>query len=215
MTDGNPHLGLEWLRWGEPATDARLVVYAVHGRGESPKDMVSILERLAVPGIHAVLPAAADRTWYPRSFLRPLAANQPALDHSLATVEEHRDRLEDEGVTSARLVLLGFSQGACLLAEHLLRTRRGCAGAVIFTGGYFGPDEHPWPDDSGLAGQPILMTIARDDEWVPLARFEATEKAFRSAGARVESRVDDDPLHQVNDDMLLEARRFLSELSDR
>jgi phospholipase/carboxylesterase len=215
MMAGNPHLEQEWLRWGEPLASASIVVYAVHGRGGSPEDMADVLKRIAVPGIHAVLPAAADHTWYPQGFLAPFDANQPALDNALATVEAHRARLEGEGVSPGRLALLGFSQGACLLAEHLLRTRRRCAGAVILTGGYIGPDAHPWPEDLGLVGMPVLMTTARDDEWVPLARFEETVTAFRSVGAQVESHVDDDPFHQVNDDMLLEAHRFLGGLAGR
>jgi phospholipase/carboxylesterase len=215
MTDGNPHLEQDWLHWGVPMAEARMVVYAVHGRGAAPQDMVGTLERLAAPGIHAVVPAAAGNAWFPQSFLATRAANQPLLDHALAAVESHRARLEGQGIPPHRLVLLGFAQGACLLAEHLLRTRRRCAGAVLFTGGYIGPAAHPWPRHTGLAGMPMLMTTARDDPWIPLQRFEETVTAFKQAGARVESHVDDDPFHQVNDDMLLEAHRFLAQLGNR
>lgn len=215
MTSGNPHLDQDWVHWGVPVAQARLVLYAVHGRDGSPDYMIEALDRLALPGVHAVVPAAAGQSWWPQSFLATRAANQPMLDHALGTVEAHRARLQAEGVGPDRLVLLGFAQGACLLAEHLLRARKRCAAAVLFTGGYVGPAAHPWPRDTGLAGMPMLMATARDDAWVPLQRFEETVAALKQAGARVESHVDDDPFHQINDDMLLEAHRFLRGLAGR
>lgn len=205
----NPHLTHEPLRHGAPPGSAALVVYAVHGRGQSPAFMAELADRIDLPGVAWVLPQAHGSSWYPQGFLAPLAENQPELDHALETVRAHtRPLLEQDGPPVA---VLGFSQGACLLSEWLLRDQPRLAGAVLHTGGYLGPDERTWDASPGrgLSGQVVELLTAREDAWVPLHRVQATGDAFRSLGATVELTVYDDPEHHLNDDSVRRIRRYL------
>lgn len=211
----NPNLMHEPLWYGTSLEDAPLVVYAVHGRGQSPAYMAQVADRVDMPEVAWVLPAADNQSWYPESFLAPIEENQPALDDALQTVRTQLGALMDQD--GPRVVVLGFSQGACLLSEYLLRDRPQLAGAFLHTGGYLGPSEREWAlsspshvsSPSKMAGLTVELCTAREDAWVPLHRVEATQRAFRSLGAEAELTVYDDSEHHVNDDSIRRIRRYL------
>ena len=102
------------------------------------------------------------------------------------------------GVPAERVVLAGFSQGGCLVADLVARTPRPYAGVALLTGALIGPEDdvtRPGP----LDGLPVFMETSRYDDWVPLDRVEATARALEAAGARVELQVADDPEHRIRD----------------
>jgi predicted esterase len=207
----NPHLARPPLLHGAPLDRAGLVVYAVHGRGQGPAFMVEQADRVGLPGVAWVVPGADGDTWYPRGFLAPLEENQPHLDHALETVRTHLADLERMGWAARDVVLFGFSQGACLLSEYLLREQPSCAGAFLHTGGHLGPVAKPWParPESGLTGTEFVLLCAEEDEFVPLVRAERTAGALASLGARIELTTYDDPLHHLNEDSIVRLRRML------
>lgn len=200
-SDPNPHLRHPLQVHGATElASARLVVYALHGRGQQPNYMAEIADRVGTDGVTYVLPQADNNTWYPARFTDSVDANQPSLDNALAAVSAHLRWLVEQGIPPERTVVAGFSQGACLLAEYLLRTQAPYAGAAILTGGYIGPAEHQWPRKiPGLAAMPTLLTAAARDEWVPLARVHATAEAFTDVAADAELHVYNDPEHHVSD----------------
>jgi predicted esterase len=82
------------------------------------------------------------------------------------------------------LVLCGFSQGACLIAELVVRRPRPYLGVAILTGSLVGPaGERSVP--ANVDGLPVYISSSRYDEWVLLEDAEATAEAFRRAGANV------------------------------
>src|SRR4051812_18985166 len=110
----NPHLGQPVLMSGAALEDCRAAALLFHGRGRTPDEMIGLAEQLAVPGVAYLAPTAAGTTWYPYSFLEPLERNEPALTHALAAYQALVDELLGRGIERRRLVLIGFSQGACL-----------------------------------------------------------------------------------------------------
>lgn len=209
----NPHLERKPVCHGAPLHEAKLAVYAVHGRSQSPDFMTDLAGRINLPEVGYLVPAAKDSTWYPHGFMEPVQKNQPSLDHALQAVGTHLDWLAQQGVEKSRTVLLGFSQGACLLSEFLLRTQDRYAGAVLHTGGYLGPDERHWPRaGNGLDGMPVLMSSAAEDAWVPMPRIEATAAAFAEAGALPQLYSYDEPEHHINDDSVVNMRKLLMNL---
>jgi glyoxalase family protein len=85
--------------------------------------MRSLAERLELTGIACVAPAAPGGSWYPRRFIAPRKLNEPHLSGALATVQATLDELEARGVPPGKIVLGGFSQGACLACDAIA-TRR-------------------------------------------------------------------------------------------
>jgi phospholipase/carboxylesterase len=208
----NLHLVQEPVRCGARPEDATLAVYAVHGRGQSPEFMEGLAGRIALPGIAYLMPEASGNTWYPGGFLQPIEDNQPHLGHALETVAAQLAALDGQGIPPERTVLLGFSQGACLLSEFLLRRRDRYAAAVLHTGGYLGPQERAWPEDGAFDGMPVLLAAAAEDAWVPMHRIEATAAALAKAGAAVELTSYDDTEHHINEDSVARIRRLLRSL---
>jgi phospholipase/carboxylesterase len=185
----------------------------VHGRGQDPGYMLEHLaRRLDAPGVAFVLPAAgAGGSWYPDRFDAPRAANEPWLGHALDACAAAVDGVLAAGVPAGRLLLAGFSQGGCLVADLAAR-RPGRHGAVaVLTGSLIGPDGDATPV-APLDGLPVLMATSRYDEWVRLERVRDTADAFAAAGARVELDVSADREHRIGDAAVAGVQALLARL---
>src|SRR5699024_1035971 len=123
----------EPVGYGEPLESASLIVYAIHGRDQSSDYMQDIADRTGVENSHWLFRNAQKRSWYPKSFLAKLKENEPALSLSLETLQVHITEASSHGLP---VVLFGFSQGACLLTEYLLRDHPVVDGAILHTGGF-------------------------------------------------------------------------------
>jgi phospholipase/carboxylesterase len=208
------HAGRPAERWGAPPETARLAVLGLHGRGQSPAYVRGIADRIDLPDLLWTAPSAHGSSWYPGRYTDPQAGNEPHLSSALAVVDRARASLAQEGFGPHRLVLLGFSQGACLLAEHLARGAEPCAAAVLLTGAVLGPPAVPRLPAGDLAGMPVLLALPAQDEWVALPDAERTADLLRAAGAAVVLEVSDEPEHVVTDAAVASARRLLSRTTD-
>lgn len=197
------------LEWGAPAD---LAVLAVHGRGQDAAVMRTLARRLGPAPVRFFAPEADGNTWYPRSFLEPVEHNQPALDRSLRVIESCFDELAEAGFGSERVVLWGFSQGACLLSHLVLTAPRPLAGLVLFTGGYVGSTP---PSGATLVGVPVVLRSISDDPWVPRQRVEETAELLRRAGAKVDLRIDPGTEHIVTDEACAAATELLNAVAAR
>ena len=193
-------------RRGPDPADARAVCVLLHGRGRDTADVLSLAERIGDPGVAFLAPAARDGTWYPQSFLAPLEVNQPYLDSALATVGALLATLGD----LERVVLGGFSQGACLAAEYALRHPRRYGGLLLYTGGAIGPPGTSWPDRGSFAGTPAYLGTADPDDWVPAERVRETAALLLAQDARVTAQVFPGMDHLVNDEEIAAGRALLS-----
>lgn len=171
----------------------------LHGRGGSAQDMLNLAEHFAIPDVAYVALEAAGRSWWPNSFLAPLAANEPAVSSGISAVARVVEHLEAEGFGSERLVVLGFSQGACLALEYAARAGRPLVAIVSLSGGLLGTGEEDGPpradlydhrpkrfDYAGrLDGVVAYMGCHERDPHIPLARVQETEATFEHLGASV------------------------------
>jgi phospholipase/carboxylesterase len=172
-----------------------------------------VIERLDQADIAYVLPAAHDHSWYPGSFLDPVKQNQPRLAWALERMDDVRQRVHDEGVAASRLVWLGFSQGACVLAEYVARTSHRFGALVCLTGGLFGPAGAELTRPVNVAGMPAIFATSDIDALVPVQRVEQTAAIYRSAGAEVELAVTAGAAHEIVDDSITRCRLLLDRLA--
>src|SRR5437667_563239 len=135
----DPHRGQPVVRRGPAPGAARLVVILVHGRGGSAADMIALAGEFGAEDVAYVAPEAFEHTWYPRSFLAPIADNEPDLASALNVLATLVDDLRTARVGSERVALLGFSQGACLTLEYSARHPKRYAAIVGLSGGLIGP----------------------------------------------------------------------------
>lgn len=175
---------------------ARAVVLALHGRGASADRFLADLERRLGPrgDVALVAPQAQGNTWYPKGFRAPLEENRPAMDSALSVVDALWRDLEAR-VSAERIVLVGFSQGACLLLTWLSQTSARPRRALAFTGAHT-----PLPDASFGAARGLTLHIgsAAGDPWVPREIFDETVQRFRDAGAVVHATMVPGGAHDIH-----------------
>ncbi|MEA2280998.1 MAG: phospholipase/carboxylesterase [Solirubrobacteraceae bacterium] len=177
---------------------AALACVAVHGRDQDPGYMAEhLVTPVGLPDVAWVLPAADGGSWYPGRFDDPREANEPWLSRALAEIDAALAHVAAAGVPFGRTVLAGFSQGACLVADHVARRPAPYAGIAVLTGALIGAPGDV-PPVAPLGGLPVLMATARDDEWVPLEYVEMTARAFEAAGGSVELVIDEAPEHAIS-----------------
>jgi phospholipase/carboxylesterase len=194
---------------GRALARARRVAVLVHGRTQDPTYM---LEHLVLPiddpDVAYVLPAASGGSWYPGRYFEPRIVNEPSLGHALEAAEAAIAAVLDAGVPPQRIVIAGFSQGGCLVADAIARNPRPYAGVAVLTGALIGAEDDvtkPAP----LDGLPVFMETSRHDEWVALEHVEATARALEAAGARVTLEVSDDREHRIRDAAVAGVRALL------
>ena len=188
-----PHLHVRVLVDGEFFSERggpRGAVILLHGRGASAEDIVSIVPSLDQRDLLFIAPNANGSTWYPQSFLAPLALNQPHVESAHALIETIIRQLGTAGVTPERIALLGFSQGACLASDHAYRHPRRYGAIIALTGGLIGPPGERFdPVDEGrLAGTPVFLGANDPDPHVPWTRVEETAAVLQRLGGQIELR---------------------------
>ena len=205
-----PHQGRPVLAAGEPLARARAALVLIHGRGATAESMLPLTEAIGRPGFAYLVPQAAGNRWYPHSFLRPIADNEPHLSSALALVSEVLSRIETAGVPLDRTVLLGFSQGACLALEFAARNARRYGGLVGLSGGLIGPDGTPRDYPGSLAGTPVFLGCSDVDAHIPKERVLLSAEVLRRLGGDVTARLYPGMGHTINADEIA----FVAEMLD-
>lgn len=206
----DPHAGQRVLLAGEPLEHATSAVILLHGRGARADDILSLAGTLNTPGFTFLAPQAAGNTWYPHSFLFPLEENEPFLSSALGSVQSVVTIATESGIPAERVIVLGFSQGACLALEYAARHARRFGGVVAFTGGLIGPEGTPRTYPGSLDGTPVYIGGSDIDPHVPLARLEESATALTTLGANVNLRVFSGMGHTINSEELETAKAMLA-----
>ena len=218
MTDqhasAGPHQGQPVLTAGAPLDRARAALILVHGRGGTAADILSLADVLAQPGFAFLAPQAAGNTWYPHSFLAPIASNEPGISSGLAAIAAVLARIEAAGILPERALLLGFSQGACLTLEFVARHARRYGGVAGLSGGLIGPDDTPRDYPGSLAGTPVFLGCSDVDPHIPLARVDLTAAVLRRLGGDVTERIYPGMGHTINRDEIGFVQGMMSSVLD-
>jgi predicted esterase len=202
----DPHAGQPVVRLGPSPDRARLTAILMHGRGASADDILG-LAREFMPGgdpgtsdVAYLAPQAAGNTWYPYSFLTPIAQNEPWLTSALAIVGRLVQTLGEQGVPAERVAILGFSQGACLTLEFAARNPRRYAAIIGLSGGLIGPPGTPRTYPGSLGGTPVFMGCSDIDAHIPVERVRESAAVLRTMKAIVDERIYRGMGHTVNSD---------------
>jgi predicted esterase len=171
--------------------------------------MLSLAHEWRVPGVAYLAPAAADRSWYPRSFLAPIEQNEPALSSALRVLERLIDSVGRQGIEPERIVIGGFSQGACLALEFVVRHPQRYGGVVGLSGGLIGPPGAPRHDQGTLEGSPVLLGCSDVDPHIPIERFRESAATMRRLGGDVDDRIYSGMGHAINRDEMDAVRLLL------
>src|ERR1019366_368768 len=173
------HEGQPLVMRGRPLAESAAVALLVHGRGRTTDDMFEIATRIGNTAFTYLAPTARDNTWYPYGFMADSAKNEPFLSSALAIYDALVHMVLEQGVRKERIVLLGFSQGACLTAEYAVRHADRYGAIVLFTGGLIGPPGTSWPYPGSFHGTPLFLGTSDVDVFVPLDRVQESAAVFK------------------------------------
>jgi len=201
--------GQELIAAGSPPDEARLAVVCIHGRGASAEDIIGLADAFDLDRVFYVAPQAPGGSWYPARFTEPLESNEPYLTQALQRIDDILAALRQSGFSSDRLVLAGFSQGACLSLEYLARNAGSVAAVLGFSGGLIGPDASQRPETESLAGTKVFMGCSQADPFIPALRVMETERHLVDRGAEVSVKFYPEPGHTINADEIARAVAIL------
>ena len=202
------------LEAGEPLDKAGAAMILVHGRGASAADIMTLGAELMHPGFAYLAPQAAGSAWYPLPFTAPMEDNEPYLSSALEVLTSLLASVE-KSIPADRVILLGFSQGACLTLEFAARNARRYGGVVGLSGGLIGPDgtARDYPDD--FEGTPAFLGCSDVDPHIRKDRVLEAADVLKRMGGLVTLRLYPQLGHTVNDDELQEVRKIVAATASR
>lgn len=208
MTSG-PHDARDVVAGGAPLASAKAALILIHGRGATAESMMPLAEAFGSPEIAYLAPQASANTWYPYTFMAPLAANEPWLSSALAVIGTLVERLGARGFAAERVGLAGFSQGACLATEFAARNARRYGCVIGLSGGLIGPPGTPRNYAGSLDGTPVLLGCSDVDPHIPLERVQESTAVLSGLGAEIDERIFPGMGHTVNEDEIEAAKGML------
>ena len=205
-----PHGGAPVIVNGRALGEGRVVVIMVHGRGAGPKNILELAPALGLSDATWLAPAASHGTWYPQSFLAPVEQNEPGISSGIAVIHGLIDEALAAGVPGERIVLLGFSQGACLASTAAQRRPARYGAVIVFSGGLIGPPGTVWSERGSFDGTPVFLGCSDVDGHIPAERVRETAAVFERMGAAVTATLYPGMGHLVCDDEIAVASTLLA-----
>jgi phospholipase/carboxylesterase len=199
------------LHHGADPADAVALCVFVHGRGQTPEEMVDRVIRHLPQNVAYALPRAATKSWYAARATDPLTDVTCAeLGASLAQLRGNV--LELRATSSRPLLLAGFSQGACLALEYCCSADAKPDALAALTGCRVGvaSDARPANMPKDL---PVYLTGGDADPWIPVAAFAEAMADLGRQGAALRADLFPGRAHEVSQPELAMLAGILSDLA--
>ena len=206
----DPHHEQPVHRLGPALDSAAGAVIMLHGRGASAEDILNLAQAMYHPKLAYLAPSAANHSWYPSSFMAPREQNEPWLTSALKKVGATVQLAIDGGIPTERIVICGFSQGACLSTEFVATQPARYAGLIAFTGGLIGPPGMPMNYSGDLQGTSAFFGSGDPDPHVPWSRVQESADVIAAMNARVTTRRYPGRAHTVSADEVRHANAILA-----
>lgn len=204
-----PHQGQQLYTAGQSLDEAKAAMILIHGRGATAPSIMDLARALYHPDFVYLAPQAANNTWYPNSFLAPIESNQPGLSSGLQLIEDIIAQIEAANISAEKIIVGGFSQGACLASEFVARNARRYGGVLVFSGGLIGPPGTPRDYEGTLEDTPIFLGCSDSDPHIPVERVHESTAVLKALGATVTERIYPNMGHTVIQDEIDQARELV------
>jgi predicted esterase len=199
--------------WRGPSLEsAKSAVVLIHGRGDSARGILALAAEFLAPVTVFLAPQATGYSWYPTSFLSKIELNEPWLSSSLRRVQAAVDTVSTAMPTES-IVLMGFSQGACLALEFAARNPTRYGGVVALSGGLIGPPGTPRSYPGSLEGTPVFLGCSDVDPHIPVGRVRESARVMDGLGGEVDERIYPGMGHTINEDEIAWAGGLLASIA--
>ena len=206
-----PHLTQPVYSTGPNLEDASAALILLHGRGATADDILSLSTYLDFPQLAYLAPQAEGYTWYPNRFIFPIEQNEPYLSAALTKIDTIVKEVEAHDIPTEKIFIGGFSQGACLASEYVIRNPRRYGGLLVFSGGYIGPLNTRRQPSGDLNGMPAFLGCSDTDPHIPVQRVNETTSLLKVMGAKVTEKIYANMGHTIIQDEIEFARELISE----
>jgi predicted esterase len=204
-----PHQGQKVYTAGQELAEAGAAMILVHGRGATAPSILELAPVLHHDDLAYLAPQAAGQTWYPYSFLNPIEQNEPGLSSGLQVLADLVAQVEAAGIPAEKIIIGGFSQGACLASEFVARNARRYGGLLAFSGGLIGPPGTPRQYAGSLDGTPVFLGCSTTDFHIPAERVDETAAVLSEMGAAVTKRLYPNMGHTIIQDEIDQAQKIV------
>lgn len=195
-----PHQGQPLVTAGTALDEAEAAVVLVHGRGATAGSIVQMAGSFHRPGVAYLAPQATRNTWYPNPFTAPVESNEPGRTSGLRAIADAIETVIDAGIPTERVMLLGFSQGACLASEFVAHNPTRYGGVAVLSGGLIGETIDPDDYDGDLERTPVFLGCSDVDPHIPEGRVRESADVFERLNADVTTRLYPGMGHTINED---------------
>jgi len=161
------------------------------------------------PGFAYLAPQAAGSAWYPHPFTAPIQDNEPYLSSALEVLVSLLASIE-KTIPAERVILLGFSQGACLTLEFAARHARRYGGVVGLSGGLIGPTGTPREYAGSFGRTPAFLGCSDVDPHIGKDRVIEAAEVFERLDADVTMRLYPQMAHTVSADEIEAVRTIVA-----
>lgn len=194
---------------GAPIDQASKVLIMLHGRGATAEDIFSLVDHLDVKDFALLAPQATNNTWYPYSFVAPIAQNEPWLSSALDVIHQTVTDINNTGISNENIYFLGFSQGACLTLEYTTRNATKYGGIIAFHGGLIGDKIYSDNYKGDFAQTPVFVGSSNPDFHIPVERVYASTNILKDMNANVTEKIYSNMAHTINEEELSYANAIL------
>jgi predicted esterase len=215
QTTAGPHQGQPVRTAGLPLDKARAAMIMIHGRGATAESILTLVPSLASNGFAFLAPQASGNTWYPNSFLAPIPSNEPGITSGHQVIGALLASIEAAGIRRDRIMLLGFSQGACLSLEYAARNAARYGGIATLSGGLIGPDGTPRDYEGSFDGTPVFLGCSDVDFHIPAVRVTESAAIVKHMGAHVTVKLYPGMGHLVNEDEIAHVNAMMEEVAGK
>lgn len=164
-------------------------------------------------GVAYLAPQAARNTWYPNAFTAPVESNEPGRTSGLQAIADAVSKVNEADIPTDHVMILGFSQGACLASEYVARTPTRYGGLAVLSGGLIGEEIDPDEYDGDLEDTPVFLGCSDVDPHIPEERVHETADIFEQMDADVTTRLYEGMGHGINEDELQAVANLLDRLT--
>lgn len=125
------------------------MVLLLHGAGSPAQSLLDISIPLNLGSVAYLAPEAG--WWFRGGIVTTHATANADMTESVQEVSRLIRASRSVRVVSRQIVLVGYSQGGCVVSELLLLTEQPYGGAAVLSGGYVGADREPLARSSDLS----------------------------------------------------------------
>ena len=203
------------LQEGPELRDATGLLILLHGRGSTARDIMTLSHQFRHEGLAFAAPQADGKSWFPYSFLVSVKQNEPGIPSAMRVIRSLVTEADLLGVPRDKVMVLGFSQGACLALEFAARNPAPYGGIFALSGGLIGPPGTTWESERSLEDTPVFIGCSDVDPHIPRSRIEESGEALSLLGARVTLKLYPGMGHTISGAEIEQVNKLISEVMSK